>query len=161
MCSEDNVKRNKWKLGRIEELVRGVDGVVRGARVKTSNEKGVKGAVNRPIQKLYPLEIREEPKTTEGDTTEETDGPSSVPMTLDTLTSQLTPKSINENLSKKLNTPKPSSLQSGGEKKGDTSRTSRAEDGNQKSYQSASTTNRPRRNAGVLGEEQRRRVERT
>ena len=54
---EDHVKRNKWKLGRIEEIIRGEDGIVRGAGVRTSNNGNV-GRIRRPLQELYPLELR-------------------------------------------------------------------------------------------------------
>ena len=46
--------RHLWKLGRIIELVRGNDAVVRAAKVKT----GISGVIiTRPLNKLYPLEI--------------------------------------------------------------------------------------------------------
>ena len=32
---EENVKRNRWRLGKIEEVVRGNDGIIRGAVLKT------------------------------------------------------------------------------------------------------------------------------
>ena len=61
IVEEEGAKRNKWKLGKIEQVVRGDDDVIRGAIVLTS-KKGVKGKVSRPLQKLYPLEITETPK---------------------------------------------------------------------------------------------------
>ena len=45
--------RNHWKLGIVANLIKGRDGVVRGAKVRTS-----KGSLERPIQQLYPLELR-------------------------------------------------------------------------------------------------------
>ncbi|XP_032227954.1 uncharacterized protein LOC116611647 [Nematostella vectensis] len=45
-------KRLKWKLGVVEDLIRGADGCVRAVTLKTA-----KGHTNRPISKLYPLEI--------------------------------------------------------------------------------------------------------
>ena len=93
MLVEDNVKRDEWRLGRIEELVVGKDCVVRGAKVKTSTNKRVTGKIHGPLQKLHQLEV--------GDVSmNDTDGPSSVPMALDNLTSQLTPDS--KHLSPKL-----------------------------------------------------------
>ena len=41
-----------WKLGIVEGLIRGRDGVVRGAKVKTVN-----GQLERAVQHLYPLEL--------------------------------------------------------------------------------------------------------
>ncbi|XP_063442133.1 uncharacterized protein LOC134722442 [Mytilus trossulus] len=51
---DDNSPRTTWKLGVIEELTYGNDNLVRSATVRTSNSK-----LNRPIVKLYPLEICE------------------------------------------------------------------------------------------------------
>ena len=56
LIHEEGVKRNKWKLGKIEEVIAGADGIVRGANVKTCH-KGKIGHIKRPLQKLYPLEI--------------------------------------------------------------------------------------------------------
>ena len=56
---EDDVKRNKWKLGVVEGLIEGKDDVVRGAKIRViTNGKPVH--LSRPVQKLYPLEIRNE-----------------------------------------------------------------------------------------------------
>ena len=54
--SEDNIKRNCWKLGKVEELVVGKDQVIRGAKLKVLT-KGKPVYLSRPIQKLYPLEV--------------------------------------------------------------------------------------------------------
>ena len=48
----DDKPRNSWKLAIIEELIRGNDGLVRAANIRTKN-----GTTNRPITKLHPLEI--------------------------------------------------------------------------------------------------------
>ena len=53
---EDNKKRVLWKLGRVVDLLRGKDGVVRGAKVKTDS-KYSGGIIERPLQKLFPLEM--------------------------------------------------------------------------------------------------------
>ena len=53
---EDNVKRALWKLGRVVDLIKGKDGVIRGARVKT-NSRYSGGVIDRPLQKLFPLEM--------------------------------------------------------------------------------------------------------
>ena len=53
---EDNVKRALWKLGRVVDLIKGKDGVIRGAKVKT-NSRYAGGVIDRPLQKLFPLEM--------------------------------------------------------------------------------------------------------
>ena len=50
---EDLLQRMKWKLGLIIELFRSKDGIVRSLKLKTSS-----GETNRPITKLYPLEVQ-------------------------------------------------------------------------------------------------------
>ena len=49
----DDKPRIKWKLAVIENLTEGKDGYVRSADIRTTN-----GKTNRPIAKLYPLEVR-------------------------------------------------------------------------------------------------------
>ena len=56
LVKEDNIKRNCWKMGKVEELVVGKDGVVRGAKVKVFS-KGKPVYLSRPVQKLYPVEV--------------------------------------------------------------------------------------------------------
>ena len=54
---DEKLKRGFWKLAVVERLITGKDGVVRGATVRLS-EKGKSKCLNRPVQRLYPLEIR-------------------------------------------------------------------------------------------------------
>ena len=54
---EEDKKRGEWKLGVVESLVTGKDGIVRGAQVRVIT-KGKPVHLSRPVQKLYPLEIR-------------------------------------------------------------------------------------------------------
>ena len=61
---EDNVKRGSWKTAIVEELIKGKDNVVRGAKIRVIT-KGKPIRMSRPIQKLYPLEIRCETERTE------------------------------------------------------------------------------------------------
>ena len=61
---EDNVKRGSWKTAFVEELIEGKDNVVRGTKVRVIT-KGKPIRMSRPIQKLYPLEIRCETERTE------------------------------------------------------------------------------------------------
>lgn len=48
----DSKNRNHWKLGIVEQLIQGRDGITRGAKLKTSN-----GVLERAIQHLSPLEL--------------------------------------------------------------------------------------------------------
>ena len=52
LVHSDDVKRVNWKLAKIESLIFGNDGIARAARIKTQN-----GITNRPLARLYPLEI--------------------------------------------------------------------------------------------------------
>ena len=55
LVEEHKVKRNLWKIGVVEKLIRGKDGDIRGAQVRKSG-KGKPELMNRPVQKLYLLE---------------------------------------------------------------------------------------------------------
>ena len=48
----DDSPRINWKMAVVEELIIGGDGLVRAANIRTCN-----GKTNRPIVKLYPLEV--------------------------------------------------------------------------------------------------------
>ena len=48
----DDVPRIQWKLGVIEGVNRGDDGFIRSVTVRTAS-----GRTNRPIARLYPLEV--------------------------------------------------------------------------------------------------------
>ena len=54
---EENTKRNLWKTGIVEDLIVGRDGVVRGATVCKIGRGGKHEVLNRPLQKLFPLEV--------------------------------------------------------------------------------------------------------
>ena len=56
---DENKKRGFWKMGKIEGLVVGKDKVVRGATVKVMT-KGAPVFIKRPVQKLYPIELKSE-----------------------------------------------------------------------------------------------------
>ena len=47
-----------WKLAQVKELISGRDGKLRGAILAVSSEKGRTTILQRPIQLLYPLEIK-------------------------------------------------------------------------------------------------------
>ena len=61
---EDNMKRNMWKLGKVEELIVGKDSVVRGAVVRISRSGKPSVLLRRPLQLLYPLEVQSQMKNT-------------------------------------------------------------------------------------------------
>ncbi|XP_071138753.1 uncharacterized protein [Mytilus edulis] len=48
----DESKRVHWKLGVVQDTIKGKDGLVRVAMVRTNS-----GVTNRPVTKLYPLEV--------------------------------------------------------------------------------------------------------
>ena len=50
----DDTPRTRWKIAVVNDLVTGGDGLVRAATLRTAN-----GTTNRPITKLYPLELNE------------------------------------------------------------------------------------------------------
>ena len=52
ITKEENKNRNTWEFGVVTKNIKGKDGIVRGARVRTVN-----GELERPIQHLYPLEL--------------------------------------------------------------------------------------------------------
>ena len=56
---EDNVRRSFWRLGRVERLITGSAGVVRGVAVKVGERSKPSTVIERPVQKLYPLETHE------------------------------------------------------------------------------------------------------
>lgn len=51
--------RSKWRIGKVEKLIIGKDGQVRGAKLKMANESGKTTIAHRPVQKLIPFEIAE------------------------------------------------------------------------------------------------------
>ena len=55
LIHEDLTPRAKWRLGLITEVYFGSDGLIRSVGLKTAN-----GTTNRPISKLYPLEVYHE-----------------------------------------------------------------------------------------------------
>ena len=58
LIRDDNkLPRNQWRLGKIESLVVGNDGNVRGAQLTSISKCGKRTNAFRPVQKLIPLEI--------------------------------------------------------------------------------------------------------
>ena len=56
LISDESRKRGFWKMGSVEEQIIGRDGIVRGAKVRVAGT-GKPEYLNRPLQKLYPLEL--------------------------------------------------------------------------------------------------------
>ena len=54
---EDKVPRGQWKLGKTETLLPGKDMQVRGATVRIVTLTGKSLCINRPVNKLCPLEV--------------------------------------------------------------------------------------------------------
>ena len=54
---DDSHQRGFWRLARLQKLVTGVDGLLKGAviRVQSKGEKGTT-TLRRPVTHLYPLE---------------------------------------------------------------------------------------------------------
>ena len=52
IIQDDKRNRNQWKLAVVTKLIKGRDGIIRGASLKTSKE-----TLERAIQHLYPLEL--------------------------------------------------------------------------------------------------------
>jgi len=48
--------RTQWRIGKVEKLVIGADGKIRGARLKVNTSNGT-SLVHRPVQKIIPFEI--------------------------------------------------------------------------------------------------------
>ena len=50
--------RGLWRLGRIEDVIQSADGGVRGVIVRVASGKGHAKLLRRPLQHIYPLEVR-------------------------------------------------------------------------------------------------------
>ena len=45
-------------MAKVEEVIKGTDGEIRGAREHTSSAGGRSMVMSRPLQKLFPLDVR-------------------------------------------------------------------------------------------------------
>ena len=54
----DKLPRNRWKMGVVIDRYVGKDGYIRGCKVRTLTKTGRIIYLNRPVNKLYPLEIQ-------------------------------------------------------------------------------------------------------
>ena len=64
---DKDLPRGKWRIGKVEALFTGSDGHVWGAVVQVKTNAGRLTKLRRPVQRLYPLEVRcrnDEPETT-------------------------------------------------------------------------------------------------
>ena len=52
VIKDEERNRNKWKIGIVEDLISGRDGIVRAAKLRAG-----KGTLERAVQHLYPLEL--------------------------------------------------------------------------------------------------------
>ena len=64
LVHDQDQPRGFWKLARVQSLITGRDGVVRGATLKVASKSGTPTILQRPLQLLYPLEISSDPPTT-------------------------------------------------------------------------------------------------
>ena len=55
----DEKRRGFWNMGRIEDVIIGTDGEIRGAVVRVYTRQKRSKLIHRPLQKLFPLEINE------------------------------------------------------------------------------------------------------
>ena len=63
MIHDENLPRGQWRLGRIQQVIRGSNGQARGVRVKTQTKTGKSTVLQHPVQLLYPLEINCQPRS--------------------------------------------------------------------------------------------------
>ena len=63
IVQDDKLPRGFWKLGTVTSLMISKDGEVRAASVRTHSKDGKLISLRRPVQKLYPLEIKEGPRS--------------------------------------------------------------------------------------------------
>lgn len=71
----DDKPRGFWRLARIKNVITGKDGQIRGAILRVSSEKGHSTTLQRPLQRLYPLEIDCYVKEPEGENPCESESP--------------------------------------------------------------------------------------
>ena len=75
MIIHDDSPRLKWHLAVVQELQRGNDSLVRSATIRTAN-----GFTNRPISKLYPLEVNAGKNAIEDDNDDQVSTPEAEPL---------------------------------------------------------------------------------
>ena len=64
---KDKTPRQRWSMGKVTLLLPGKDGICRAVKVLCLDKAGKSVELKRPIQRLYPLEVRAEQHKTELD----------------------------------------------------------------------------------------------
>ena len=54
---EEKQPRSNWRLGKVEGIIRGKDGHIRGASLRVITREGRHSIIERPLQKLFLLEL--------------------------------------------------------------------------------------------------------
>ncbi|XP_066930927.1 uncharacterized protein [Clytia hemisphaerica] len=54
---DTHLPRSRWPIAKVEELVSGKDGNIRGAKLSTVTKNGKRGSIHRPLAKIIPFEI--------------------------------------------------------------------------------------------------------
>ena len=57
LVAEDKIPRNRWRTAVVTELYPSADNVVRGCKLRTLTKGNKTSYIDRPVNKLYPLEI--------------------------------------------------------------------------------------------------------
>ena len=52
LIRDEHLPRQKWRLGKVEELIVGTDRNIRGAKLKVVSKTGESTTCHRPVQKL-------------------------------------------------------------------------------------------------------------
>ena len=68
----DDTPRGLWRLGIIERLIKGRDSQVRGAVVRVKPGQSPSSFLRRPVQRLFPLEVRQSERSENLDHSNET-----------------------------------------------------------------------------------------
>ena len=63
IVKDEHLPRGHWKLGVVQKVLTGRDGLTRAAVVKVAGSNRQQSTLKRPIQLLYPLEIRSDVST--------------------------------------------------------------------------------------------------
>ena len=76
---DENCPEGLWKLGKVEMLLPGADGNVRGAVVRVNSSGQCSTLLKRPVQQLYPLEVRASEQTFTSKPSVDADVPATYP----------------------------------------------------------------------------------
>ena len=63
LVHDEKQPRLLWRMGKVEDLIKGEDNIVRGAVVRVQSGGGIT-ILRRPVQKQYPLELNLNTKAT-------------------------------------------------------------------------------------------------